>query len=48
MSMPAAVTEYSDNTELCFAPLPGVKVNDGASVVIMDMAVSSAVADRTV
>lgn len=47
MSMLAAVTEYPEDTELGFAPLSRVKVNDGVSVVVMDMAVPSAAADRT-
>ena len=47
MSVFAAVTEDSEDTEICFSPLSGIKVNDGAPVVVMDMAVPSAVADGT-
>ena len=45
MSALTAVTEDSEDTEICFRPLPGIKVNDGTPVIIMDMAVSGAVAD---
>ena len=47
MSVLTAVTEDSEYAEICFSPLPGIKVNDGAPVVVMDMAVSGAVADGT-
>ena len=47
MSVLTAVTEDSENAEICFGPLPGIKVNDGTPVVVMDMAVSGAVADGT-
>lgn len=47
MSVLTAVTEDSEDTEICFRPLPGIKVNDGTPVVVMDMAVSGAVADGT-
>lgn len=45
MSVFTAVTEDSENAEICFRPLLGIKVNDGTPVIIMDMAVSGAVAD---
>ena len=47
MSVLTAVTEDSEDAEICFRPLPGIKVNDGTPVVVMDMAVSGAVADGT-
>ena len=47
MSVPTAVTEDSEYAEICISPLPSIKVNDGTSVVVMDMAVSGAVADGT-
>ena len=47
MSVPAALTEDSEDAEVCFRPLTGIKVNDGTPVVVMDMAVSGAVADGT-
>ena len=47
MSILTAVAEDSKNTKHCFAPLPSIKIDDGTLVVIMDMAVSGAVADRT-
>lgn len=47
MSVFTAVAEDSENAEICFSPLPGIKVNDGTPVIVMDMAVSGAVADRT-
>lgn len=47
MRVLAAVTEDSENAEICDSPLPGIKVNDGTSVVVMDMAISGAVADGT-
>ena len=34
-------------TEICFGLLPGIKVNDGTPVVVMDMAIPSAVTDGT-
>ena len=47
MSVLTAVTEDSEYTEICISPLPSIKVNDRMSVVVMDMAVSGAVADGT-
>lgn len=47
MSVFTAVTEYSEDTEICFSPLSGIKVNDGTPIVVMDMAVPGAVADGT-
>ena len=47
MSVFTAVTEDSEDAEICFSPLPGIKVNDGTPVVVMDMAVPGAVADGT-
>ena len=47
MSVLAAVTEDSENAEICDIPLPGIKVNDGTPVVVMDMAIPGAVADGT-
>ena len=47
MSVFTAVTEDSENAETCVSPLPGIKVNDGTPVVVMDMAISGAVTDGT-
>ena len=47
MSVLAAVTEDSEDAELCFSSLSGIKIDDETPVVIMDMAVSGAAADRT-
>ena len=47
MGVFAAVTEDSEDAEICFRPPPGIKVNDGTPVVVMDMAVSGAAADGT-
>lgn len=47
MSVLTAVTEDSEDAEICFRPLPGIKVNDRTPVVVMDMAVSGAVTDGT-
>ena len=47
VSVLTAITEDSENAEICFGPLPGIKINDGTPVIVMDMAVSSTVADGT-
>lgn len=47
MSVLAAVTEDSENTEISGSLLSGIEINDGTSVVVMDMAVPGAVADGT-
>ena len=47
MSVFTAVTEDSENAEICVSPLPGIKVNDGTPVIVMDMAIPGAVTDGT-
>lgn len=47
MSVFTAVTEDSENAEICVSPLPGIKVNDGTPIIVMDMAIPGAVTDGT-
>lgn len=47
VSVLTTITEDSEDAEICFGLLPGIKVNDGTPVVVMDMAIPSAVTDGT-